>query len=62
MQHLGRVSEEAEREIYERALLMLEDSQGDDDSGVSVEVIGVVRMVLNTMPGAEFAVAAQRQP
>lgn len=37
MQHLHRIgvlSEKAEREIYEQALLSLEEAQGDDDSGV----------------------------
>lgn len=37
MQHLrriGAVSEQAEREIYENALLSLEEAQGDDHSGV----------------------------
>jgi len=31
---IGAISEEAEREIYEHALQMLEEGQGDDDSGV----------------------------
>lgn len=34
LRRLGILDEQAEREIYEHALLMLEESQGDDDSGV----------------------------
>lgn len=34
LKRIGAISDAAEREIYERALLMLEESQGDDDSGV----------------------------
>lgn len=34
LRRIGAVSEEAEREIYEHALQMLEEGQGDDDSGV----------------------------
>ncbi|MDQ0323986.1 hypothetical protein QO002_006193 [Pararhizobium capsulatum DSM 1112] len=39
MAHLGRigaVSKQAEHEIYEDALLMLEEGQADDESGVFV--------------------------
>lgn len=34
LRRMGILDEEGEREIYEHALLMLEESQGDDDSGV----------------------------
>ncbi|MDX3929277.1 MAG: hypothetical protein QHC90_26180 [Shinella sp.] len=34
LRRIGAMSEEAEREMYEHALLMLEEGQGDDDSGV----------------------------
>lgn len=34
LRQLGILDEQGEREIYEHALLMLEESQGDDDSGV----------------------------
>ncbi len=34
LRRIGAVSEETEREIYEHALQMLEEGQGDDDSGV----------------------------
>lgn len=34
LRRLGILDEQGEREIYEHALLMLEESQGDDDSGV----------------------------
>ncbi|OJY66412.1 hypothetical protein [Rhizobium sp. 60-20] len=34
LRRIGVVTKEAEREIYEDALQMLEESQGDDDSGV----------------------------
>ncbi|WP_267550325.1 hypothetical protein [Rhizobium rhizogenes] len=34
LRRIGAISEEAEREIYENALQMLEEGQGDDDSGV----------------------------
>lgn len=34
LRRIGAISEEAEREIYENALQMLEESQSDDDSGV----------------------------
>ena len=34
LRRLGILDEQAEREIYEHALLMLEEGQGDDDSGV----------------------------
>ena len=34
LRHIGAVSEEAEVEIYERALLLLEEGQGEDESGV----------------------------
>lgn len=34
LRQLGVLDEQGEREIYEHALLMLEESQGDDDSGV----------------------------
>lgn len=33
LRRLGILDEQGEREIYEHALLMLEESQGDDDSG-----------------------------
>ena len=34
LRRLGILGEQGEREIYEHALLMLEEGQGDDDSGV----------------------------
>lgn len=34
LRRLGILDEQGEREIYEHALMMLEDRQGDDDSGV----------------------------
>jgi hypothetical protein len=34
LRRLGILDEQGEREIYEHALLMLEEGQGDDDSGV----------------------------
>lgn len=34
LRRLGIPDEQGEREIYEHALLMLEESQSDDDSGV----------------------------
>lgn len=34
LRRMGTLTEAMEREIYEQALLMLEESQGDDDSGV----------------------------
>lgn len=34
LRQMGVLDEQGEREIYEHALLMLEESQGDDDSGV----------------------------
>lgn len=34
LRRLGILDEQGEREIYEHALLMLEESQGDDESGV----------------------------
>ncbi|NTJ46866.1 hypothetical protein G6K93_07540 [Agrobacterium rhizogenes] len=34
LRQIGTVSERAEREIYENALQLLEEGQGDDDSGV----------------------------
>ena len=34
LRRIGAVSAEAERDIYENALQMLEESQGDDHSGV----------------------------
>lgn len=34
LRRLGILDEKGEREIYEHALLMLEEGQGDDDSGV----------------------------
>ena len=36
LRRIGTVNEEAEREIYELALQMLEEGQGDDESGVFV--------------------------
>ncbi|WP_430256507.1 hypothetical protein [Neorhizobium sp. DAR64872/K0K18] len=34
LRRIGVLSDEMQREIYEDALLMLEESQGDDESGV----------------------------
>ncbi|NKJ09648.1 hypothetical protein [Rhizobium sp. SG741] len=34
LRRIGAVSAEAERDMYENALQMLEESQGDDQSGV----------------------------
>jgi len=34
LRRIGAVGGESEREIYEHALQMLEEGQGDDDSGV----------------------------
>lgn len=34
LRQIDAIDERSEREIYEQALLMLEESQGDDDSGV----------------------------
>lgn len=34
LRRIGAISEESEREIYEDSLQMLEESQGEDDSGV----------------------------
>lgn len=34
LRRLGILDEQGEREIYEHALLMLEEGQGNDDSGV----------------------------
>ena len=34
LKRIGAISDDAEREIYEDALQMLEESQGGDDSGV----------------------------
>jgi len=34
LRRVGIIDEQSERKIYEHALLMLEEGQGDDDSGV----------------------------
>lgn len=34
LRQLGVIDEQGEREVYEHALLMLEENQDDDDSGV----------------------------
>lgn len=34
LRHIGALDAESEKELYEQALMMLEESQGDDDSGV----------------------------
>ncbi|HEY0124988.1 MAG TPA: hypothetical protein VGC14_25140 [Rhizobium sp.] len=36
LRRMNVLTEHMERELYEHALLMLEESQGDDDSGVFV--------------------------
>lgn len=34
LKHIGILSDESEREIYEDALMLLEEGQDDDESGV----------------------------
>jgi hypothetical protein len=51
LKRIGAVSEAAEREIYEAALLSLEELQGDDDSGVFAAARELIEMHLRAEEG-----------
>lgn len=46
LKRIGAISDAAEREIYERALLSLEELHGDDDSGVFAAARDLIEMHL----------------